>query len=107
MIEEELHPWEKHRLHRWRMKWSTEEAANHFGVSEAEYEVWESPESKNPRYVPALGGLVQNERYVIYRIREGLSQSELARRMGARPSRICLEERGRVPPTTLKEFWGV
>jgi DNA-binding XRE family transcriptional regulator len=104
LLEEDLTNAEKFFLLRWRGKKSIRQMAADFEVSPQLYRAFEDGSSSSPD--GGTGGLDPNERYVIYRRRRGISQAEVARRMGVRSGAISAEERGHRPIKLLLEFWG-
>lgn len=83
------------------------EAARAFDVSVDKYREWEADRSPADQPRKHLGQLKPNEVCLLSRRREGLTQREVAVKMGCTRLWVIQMEDGSAPVDRLREFWGV
>lgn len=96
---------EKLLLQRRRLGLNQAKMAKRLGVTPYVYKGWEREERDDAPKVE-LGKLADHERFLIYRLREGKTQDDVAREMGFK-SRYWLRqmEQGKVNLTALRNYW--
>lgn len=82
-------------------------AAEEFGVHVDKYREWEADRSLPDQPRKHLGQLKPHEVCVLYRRRAGLTQKEVAARVGCTRLWVIQMEDGSAPADRLREFWGV
>lgn len=105
MIEEQLTLGEKLFLRRRREKISQAEMARRYSVSRYTYMNWEKNVGGIDIPSVDLKGITPTEHFVILRRRAGISQLELAARMGIDRKTLWQMENGHLPLRQLIEFW--
>lgn len=104
MLEEDLTPGEKLYLWRRRKNKRVWEYARQYGVSRYAYQRWENDLGDDIPIIKLMG-VEQAEQFVILRKRSGMTQKELAARMGISRSWLHLVEAGKVSMKQAIEFW--
>lgn len=94
-------------IHRRRNSLGQVEAAKNYGVHADIYRDWEADKRKKdqPRY--SAGSLKTHEVCYLLRRREGISQRELAGKIGMTRMWVIKMEEGTAPVERLREHWGV
>lgn len=102
----DLTPGERLRIERRRGGWTQPEAAQYYGMPHGAYKLAERDEPQAWDIPPIiLRGIVDHEYCTVLRKREGLTQQQLADRIGVSKWWVCLMERGDAPVDTLLRYW--
>lgn len=102
-----LSPGQKLLIYRRREGLTQAEAAEHIGMPESSYCCAELDQAHHGWTIlsPLLGRLREYEKCLIFRLRRGMSQQEVADAIGRSRYWLGKMERGEVTWTTLARYW--
>ncbi len=108
MLVSELTPGERLRVWRFRNGWSQEAAAQSYGVSPSTYRRYERDEySAADTPYRVLQTLTDVERCFILRRRAGLTQAQVAERIGRSRWFVNMVENGQVTSNLVARYFGL
>lgn len=97
---------EKLRIYRRREQSTQAATAKDCGLPLGAYKKLERDEECNwDLPAPSLGKLEDHEKCVVLRMRKGLTQQQLADKIGVTKWWLCLMEQGEAPVATLLDHW--